>query len=150
MVFNRFKKLIKRSTSEKKDDKVEKIPVKQEITKEQKDVSTVVKTERKRKSGSVSTQSQLSHIIIKPIISEKASELGQYNQYIFEVDKRANKITIARAFEEIYGIKPVKVRVMNRLGKTVRYGRTFGRRKATKKAIITLQQGDKIEIYEGV
>src|SRR3990167_3454723 len=62
----------------------------------------------------------------------------------------ANKIEVAKAIKEIYGIKPIGVNIMNRLGKKARYGRVSGRRKDWKKAIITLPKGETMKIYEGV
>ena len=89
-------------------------------------------------------------ILIKPLVTEKAGFLGHENKYVFEVSVDANKIEIAKAIEEVYAIKPVSVNIMNRDGKTVRRGRTMGRRKDWKKAIVELPKGKTINIYEGV
>ncbi|MFH1427973.1 MAG: 50S ribosomal protein L23, partial [Patescibacteria group bacterium] len=88
--------------------------------------------------------------IVKPLVTEKASALGVEDKYIFQVAPKANKIEIAKSIEEIYGIKPVSVNIINLRGKNVRYGRTIGRRKSWKKAIIKLPKGKTIKIYEGV
>ncbi len=90
------------------------------------------------------------NILLKPLITEKASFLGQYNQYIFEIAKKANKIEVAKAFESVYKIKPASINIIKVKGKKVRYGRSSGRTKNWKKAIITLKPGEKIEVYEGV
>lgn len=89
-------------------------------------------------------------VFIRPLITEKASFLGQFNQYVFEVSRQANKIEIARAFASKYGIKPLKVRIINNDGKFVRYGRSYGRTKDWKKAVIVLPEGKSIQIHEGV
>jgi len=89
-------------------------------------------------------------VLVKPLVTEKASELGSENKYIFEVSKSANKIEIAKAIQGLYGIKPVKVNVIGIKGKNVRYGRMNGKRKDWKKAMITLPKGESIKIYEGV
>jgi len=89
-------------------------------------------------------------ILIKPRITEKGSSLGIYNQYVFEVDKHANKIEIRKAIRKVYGIDPIKVNIINMSGKKVRYGRTEGRTKNWKKAIVTLASGQKIEMQEGL
>jgi len=89
-------------------------------------------------------------ILIKPLVTEKATNLGAFNKYVFAVSPQANKIEIARAIEEIYGIKPVSVNIIKVKGKTIRSGRTFGRRKDWKKAVIALPAGKTIKIYEGV
>jgi large subunit ribosomal protein L23 len=88
-------------------------------------------------------------ILIKPLVSEKAAEAGKLNQYIFIVNIGANKQEIKKAINVVYGIKPIKVNVINMRGKTVRFGRTYGKRKNFKKAIVTLPKGKSIQIYEG-
>lgn len=87
-------------------------------------------------------------VLIKPLVTEKGSMLGTYNQYSFEVAPNANKVEIKKAIKKVYGIKPIRVNVMNVSGKKVRYGRTEGRTKNWKKALITLRQGEKIDIQE--
>ena len=89
-------------------------------------------------------------VLIKPLITEKATKMAAENKYVFEVERTANKIEIAKAIKEVYGVKPVAVNVMSKRGKNVRFGRTIGKRKAWKKAIITLPTGKSINIYEGV
>lgn len=88
--------------------------------------------------------------LIRPIITEKVSFLGMYNQYVFEVDPKSNKVEIKKAIEKLYGVKPIKINIINMQGKNVRYGRKMGKLKSWKKAIITLKQEDKIDVYEGV
>ncbi len=90
-------------------------------------------------------------ILVKPLITEKASVQGtDENKYFFEVKKDANKIEIAKAINDVYGVKPVSVNIMRVGGKKVRRGRTFGKRKDWKKAIVTLKKGESIKVYEGV
>ena len=89
-------------------------------------------------------------ILVKPLITEKAANLGVENKYVFAVAIDANKVEIAKAVDELYGIKPVSVNIIKMQGKKVRQGRTIGRRKDWKKAIIALPKGKTINIYEGV
>jgi len=89
-------------------------------------------------------------ILIKPLITEKAAILNTESKYVFSVATDANKIEIANAVEEVYGIKPIAVNIIKVSGKKVRYGRTFGQRKNWKKAIVALPKGKSINIYEGV
>lgn len=89
-------------------------------------------------------------VLLRPLVTEKATELGIFNQYVFEVSLGANKIEVARAIHDVYGVKPLKVRMIPVRGKSRRYGRVTGRTKAWKKTIITLKRGEKIEVYEGV
>lgn len=89
-------------------------------------------------------------ILIKPLITEKATNLGAENKYVFIVAKSANKISVARALEVTYGVKPVAVNIINSEGKFVARGRIKGQRSDFKKAIVTLKAGETIKVYEGV
>ncbi len=89
-------------------------------------------------------------VLVKPLVTEKASFLGQFGQYVFEVAPRANKTEIAKAIWHAYGVQPESVNLVKMRGREVRYGKTLGVTKKRKKAIITLKPGDKIEIHEGV
>lgn len=89
-------------------------------------------------------------ILIKPLITEKLTNLAVHNQYGFVVSQKANKQLIGEAITKVYGVKPIKVHIINVRGKRVRSGRFSGQTKNWKKAIITLKAGDKIEIYETV
>lgn len=93
---------------------------------------------------------QLANVLIKPAVTEKAGALNELNQYVFVVDRGANKITIAKAVEAFYGVKPVAVNIINMPGKKVVRGRIKGQRSDWKKAIVTLPAGKTIAIYEGV
>jgi len=93
---------------------------------------------------------QAYRVLIKPLITEKGSYLSGYSQYIFAVAPQTNKIEVRKAIKKVYGVDPVKVNIMNVSGKQIRYGRTEGRTKSWKKAIITLPPGQKIEIQEGL
>ena len=89
-------------------------------------------------------------IIRKPLITEKVTRLQEkLNQYVFEVSPSSNKIDIKRAVEERFEVKVTKVRTLNVRGKLKTMGRFTGRRPDRKKAIVTLAEGDKIELFEG-
>jgi large subunit ribosomal protein L23 len=88
-------------------------------------------------------------IIIKPIISEKSYDLADLNKYTFKVDRRATKPDIRRAVEEIFKVGVIAVNTANMRGKLKRQGRNQGYRPNWKKAVVTLREGDKIEIFEG-
>lgn len=92
------------------------------------------------------------NLIVRPLITEKATRLKESSQTIcFEVAPSANKIEIARAVQKLFGVKVAHVRVANREGKFKRMGRFVGRRKAWKKAYVRLAPGEKpIEFFEGV
>jgi len=89
-------------------------------------------------------------VLVKPLVTEKATNLGGQNKYVFAVSQKANKIEIAKAINEVYGIKPVAVNVIKMQGKKTRYGKITGRAKDWKKAVITLPEGETIKVYEGV
>ena len=90
-------------------------------------------------------------IIRRPLITEKTSALREaYNQYTFEVDRSANKIEIKSAVEELFEVGVVNGRTLRVHGKVKRLGRFQGKRADLKKAIVTLREGDSIELYEGV
>jgi large subunit ribosomal protein L23 len=84
------------------------------------------------------------------VVTEKATNLAGISKYAFRVSNDANKIEVARAIYHVYGVKPLAINMICMRGKNVRHGRTSGKTKNWKKAIVTLKPGDKIEIYEGV
>jgi large subunit ribosomal protein L23 len=87
-------------------------------------------------------------IIIRPVITEKATELAKQNKYVFRVHKKANKDMIEKAISSIFGVTPVKVNVMIVRGKRKRVRYNYGYTASWKKAIVTLKEGDKIEVFE--
>lgn len=87
-------------------------------------------------------------VIKKPLVTEKSSLLNSQNQYVFAIARSANKIQVSRAVEQIYGVKPVAVRVITVLGKTRVRGRIQGRTANWKKAIVTLPAGKSIRVSE--
>ena len=91
-------------------------------------------------------------IIKRPIITEQSMSETENKKYTFEVAKDANKIEIAKAIEEIFGVKVAKVNTLNMYGKEKRTGRfPAGRRASWKKAMITLTADSKsIEFFEGM
>ena len=88
-------------------------------------------------------------IIIRPVISEKSTELMESRKYVFQVARDANKLMIAGAMKELFGVTPEKVNIINMRGKNRRLRYRMGKRAAWKKAIVTLAIGQKIEIFEG-
>ena len=90
-------------------------------------------------------------IIRGPIITEKGTIQKELNnQLTFEVDRRANRVEIRHAVEKVFNVRVEKVRTMQIKGKVIRLGRTMGRRRDWKKAIVTLAEGQNIEFFEGV
>lgn len=89
-------------------------------------------------------------IIIKPVVTEKSVDLMQENKYCFKVAKDANKIEIKNAVEEIFKVNVVNVNTVNVHGKMKRMGRYQGKTASWKKAVVTLREGDSIEVFEGL
>jgi large subunit ribosomal protein L23 len=90
-------------------------------------------------------------IIIAPVISEHSMEMIEDNNtYTFKVDKKANKIEIRNAIEEIFKVNVVKVNTMNVVGKKRRHGYRYGKKPDWKKAMVKLAKGDRIEVFEGM
>lgn len=90
-------------------------------------------------------------IIVRPILTERSLDGVHNNKYTFEVAKNATKIDIARAVEELFKVKVVKVNTMSVRGRLRRRGRDVGYTSSWKKAIVTLAPGSKtIEFFEGL
>jgi large subunit ribosomal protein L23 len=89
-------------------------------------------------------------IIIRPVVSEKSYALIEQNVYTFEVHRDAAKPEIRSAIEEIFGVKVSSVNTLNRKGKSVRNRRTgkVGHRPDRKRAIVTLAEGDSIDLFK--
>lgn len=87
-------------------------------------------------------------IIIRPVISEKTTDLqAMNNQYVFEVHKKANKIEIRKAIEMVFGVRVDNVRTQVVRGDLRRVGSHWGRRPSWKKAVVTLHPEDSIDLY---
>jgi large subunit ribosomal protein L23 len=88
--------------------------------------------------------------IIAPIITEKATLLTEQNKVVFSVAKDATKDEIAAAVEELFKVRVIKVNTLITKGKTKRFRGIMGRRSDVKKAIVTLQEGQTIDISTGL
>ena len=88
------------------------------------------------------------YILLAPVVSEKSYSLLDEGKYTFLVDPRANKTEIKIAIESVFGVKVSSVNTLNRQGKTRRTRTGTGKRKDTKRAIVTLREGT-IDIFGG-
>jgi len=95
-----------------------------------------------------STKRDARDVILAPVVSEKSYSLLDLNAYTFKVHPDANKTEIRQAVEHIWGVKVVGVNTVNRKGKTKRFRFQTGKRPDTKRAVVKLAEGDKIEIFE--
>jgi large subunit ribosomal protein L23 len=87
-------------------------------------------------------------IVFRPVVSEKSYAGLEQNTYTFLVDKRSNKTEIKEAIQQIWGVSVTSVRTLNRKGKVKRRRFTMGKRADEKRAVVTLAEGDRIEIFE--
>ncbi|MBW1602448.1 50S ribosomal protein L23 [Streptomyces sp. JJ66] len=88
-------------------------------------------------------------ILLKPVVSEKSYALLDENKYTFIVHPRANKTQIKQAVEAVFSVKVTGVNTINRQGKRKRTRTGYGKRADTKRAIVTLAEGDRIDIFGG-
>jgi large subunit ribosomal protein L23 len=88
-------------------------------------------------------------VIIKPVVSEKSYGLLDGGVYTFVVHPDSNKTEIKIAIEAIFNVKVDKVNTLNRKGKRKRRRQFYGTRPDTKRAIVTLRDGDRIDLFEG-
>jgi large subunit ribosomal protein L23 len=95
-----------------------------------------------------STKNEPRDVILAPVVSEKSYALLENDSYTFVVHPNANKTEIRQAVEAIWGVKVVSVNTINRKGKIKRFRFQQGRRNDTKRAIVKLAEGHKIEIFE--
>ncbi len=92
-------------------------------------------------------------VILRPVVTEKTTEMQEReNTVCFEIARRANKIQVRQAVEQLFGVKVVEVHVVNRRGKPVmRFGRTVNHRPSVRKAYVKLAPGSKtLEFFEGI
>ena len=89
-------------------------------------------------------------VLIRPVVSEKTYALMEKRTYVFVVAPRATKIDVRNAVEQAFNVKVTNVNTLNRKGKSTRNRRTgvTGQRPGTKRAIVTLKQGDSINLFE--
>ena len=89
-------------------------------------------------------------IIRKPIVTEKATKLSEFNKVVFEVTSKSNKKEIKSAIEKLFSVKVKAVNIINTKGKVKRFKGVLGKRNDVKKAVITLVEGNTIDISAGV
>jgi large subunit ribosomal protein L23 len=89
-------------------------------------------------------------VLIRPVVSEKTTGLMDNRTYVFVVDPRATKVDVRNAVEQAFNVKVTNVNTLNRKGKSTRNRRTgvVGTRPSTKRAIVTLAEGDSINLFE--
>ena len=88
--------------------------------------------------------------ILKPIVTEKATKLSEFNKVVFLVSESSNKLEVRYAVEKIFSVKVRSVNIINTKGKSKRFKGIMGKRNDIKKAIVTLESGNTIDLSAGV
>lgn len=156
-LLDRFKKTKKKETSSSKNGVVSSVKKDKELEKKalKKESGKPAKKTQSAKQGRIQKEQmyRVYDIIKEPHITEKAGYLAEQNKYVFKVYPKANKTEIKKAVEALYETKVKKVSILRVAPKKRRVGRTEGWRgglkKGLKKAIVTLKEGEKIEIISG-
>ena len=107
---------------------------------------------KKKVAKKTSTTARAFHydVIVSPVITEKSTAASEQNKVMFNVRLDADKESIKSAVEALFNVKVTKVNTLRRLGKTKRFRNTLGKLSDTKKAIITLAEGQQIDLSSGV
>ena len=147
--------------SEKKVAASKKVSVKKEVKKEEAVSMKDLYAEKEGKKSSSAKSTTLSkarpagkilsaRTLVKPLVTEKAANLAATGKYVFKVAMKSNKIEVAKAISDTYGVEVDAVNIVRMKGKAVSRGKIKGTRSDFKKAIVTLKKGQSIQIYEGV
>jgi large subunit ribosomal protein L23 len=89
-------------------------------------------------------------VLIRPTITEKSTLLQENGQYTFQIARKANKTLVKQAVEENFNVTVISVNITVNHGKRKRYGPRFKKQPDIKKAVVTLRQGDRIDLIEGL
>jgi large subunit ribosomal protein L23 len=141
-----FKKKTKDEVAQLASVQEEKKPVVKKPVKK----APTAKKAAKKNDVSLEARAKAHEVLLGPLVTEKTAMLSDRNVLVLRVATGANRIAIRNAIKALYNVVPTKVNVMNVRGKRVRFGRTLGKRKDWKKAVITLPEGSHIDIFEGV
>jgi len=106
--------------------------------------------ENKETKMNISEEGSLmvSNILIEPWVTEATTRSLELNKYVFKVDQKSNKNQVRKAVEKLYGVKVISVNTVKVPKKFRSYGKTPGWKAGFKKAVVTLKEGDKIELFK--
>lgn len=141
-ILDKIKKIGKEEVDKRKAEKSEKEAPKKE--------KKAKKEPKKVKVAKGIREVKVLDVITKPRVTEKSTDLGMLGKYVFEIDPRLGKPEVKEAIQQIYGVKVTKINIVIGKPKARRMGRTQGFKAGYKKAIVTLQEGDKIELFANV
>lgn len=106
--------------------------------------------QRNKKNSNLVDLNKSYKIILKPLVTEKATKLSEFNKVVFAVALKSNKIEIKNAIEKLFSVKVKSVNIINIKGKIKRFKGILGKKNNIKKAIVTLEEGNSIDISAGV
>lgn len=109
-----------------------------------------MKLKRKTKQAASSATARNYDVIVSPVITEKSTMVSEQNKVVFNVRLDANKQEVKEAIQNIFNVKVLSVNTLVRLGKEKRFRNTIGKQSDVKKAIITLAEGQSIDLEGGV
>lgn len=106
----------------------------------------------KKATKKVSAEARSYHydVLLSPVITEKSTAASEHGKFVFNVRSCAGKEEIRSAVEALFKVKVTKVNTLNRLGKNKRFKNTMGKQSDVKKAIVTLAEGQSIDLQSGV
>ena len=107
---------------------------------------------KKATKKSASTEARQYHydVLLSPVITEKSTAASEHGKFVFNVHQDAGKEDIRAAVEALFKVKVTKVNTLNRLGKNKRFRNTMGKQSDMKKAVVTLAEGQSIDLQSGV
>ena len=142
-------------TRKKDVDEKESKDVKKTVAKKNTKVSGVKNKEVKKASKksnnnvvSIVASEEAYKFIVSPWITEKTQELMTEGKYVFKIRRKVTKGQVKTAIEKMYGVKIIKINVINIPQKKRRFGRIIGKKASVRKAIVSLKKGDKIEMFK--
>ncbi len=103
-----------------------------------------------KKNTQVAATAEMFDVIRRPVITEKAMKSSEHNQVVFLVDVNATKTDVKKAVESVFGVKVVSVNTLRQQGKQKMFRGIKGVRNETKKAIVTLAEGQSIDVTAGI
>lgn len=136
-----FKNIIKKVSSEKKEKATE-----YKVAKTVPAVVKAIASKKKSETKKGVVPGNLSHVLVRPHITEKAAILAEKNTYVFKVARTTNKPEVAKAVEALYGVRPIRVNIINLPSLPVFVRGKVGFKTGVRKALVTLAKGDKIEL----
>ena len=107
-------------------------------------------TKKTKKTAATGARAYHYDVIVSPVVTEKSTAASEQNKVLFNVRLDASKADVKQAVESLFNVRVIKVNTLRRMGKTKRFRGTLGKLSDTKKAIVTLESGQSIDLSTGV